>query len=176
MNADKLNSLLGRPVAIAPLPVTLRHSAAGLRREAAKAATGAAICFATVILLSPAAVIAWPLGFVGFLFLAYLGEQWRRRRIGYELDAAGVAYAGGGRRRRIDWARLDDLRLNFYPRRRRSQQGTLVLVLRAQKTKLKLDSTLDHFPTALLHAAGAARERNLQPEPTTAANLSQIGL
>ena len=54
--------------------------------------------------------------------------------------------------------------------------GTLVLVLHDGTGKLKVDSTLDHFPTLLSRAARAARERNLELRPTTEANLDQLGL
>ena len=100
----------------------------------------------------------------------------RRRSLRYVLDASGLTCAGAGPARRIDWNQLDRLRLNFYPHRRRSLQGTLVMALGAGKVRLKLDSNLEHFPTLLLHAAAAARKRGLPLNPTTLGNLAALGL
>ena len=175
MHTDKLSTILGRPITIATLPATLRYPPGTLRREGIKGALGALVCFATLAGLAPAPVIAWPLGIIGVLFVAYLGQQWRRRTLRAEVDSDGVT-AGSGDRKRLRWADLEGLRLNFYPNGRRSLQGTLVLTLRRGSTRIKLDSTLEHFPTLLLHAAAAAREGNLEPDPTTEANLQQLGL
>ena len=175
MYLDKLGTILGRPAVIKPLPLTLRYAPERLRGEAIKAASGVVLCVAALLVLSPAAAIAWPIGLVALLFLAYLIQQWRRRALRLELDSAGLAHDTGGSARRIAWARLDTFRLHFFPHRRRSPQGTLVLTLRGD-SRMKLDSALVDFATLLLHAAAAARERGLTLDATTEANLAQLGL
>lgn len=175
MYTDKLSTILGEPVLIEPLPLTLRYAPARLRNEALKAAVGAALCLAVLLALRPAAVIAWPVGMVGVLFPAYLVQQVRRRALIVELDAAGLSRKAGGATRRLEWSALDRFKLQFYPHRRRSLQGTLVLTL-GGGFRVKVDSGLAHFPTLLLHAAAAARERALTVDSTTSANLAQLGL
>jgi hypothetical protein len=117
---------------------------------------------------------------VGALFLLYLVQQGWRRAMRVELTSQGLARMApvgtGERAHRWVWRDLEELRLHFYPHRRRSLEGTLVLILRAGGARLRLDSSLEHFPTLLLHAASAARERGLKPDATTKANLAQLGL
>ena len=182
---EKLSTVLGRAAEIAPLPVTLRYPSAGLRREGIKGCLGAAACFGTLTGFAPAPLIAWPLGLIGALFVLYVGQQWRRRAVRLALDERGLTPApsgrpgeatGGTQRRSIAWRELERFRLNFYPHGRRSAHGTLVLHLRAGRTRLKLDSTLQDFPTLLFHAAAAARDRGLEPDASSQANLEQLGL
>jgi len=161
---------------IEPLALTLLYPPRTLRAEGIKGALGLALCTAILAGLRPAPVLAWPLGGAALLFALYIAQQVRRRSLRYELDAPGVTRAGAEPARRIGWNQLDRLRVNFYPHRRRSLQGTLVVSLGAGKARLKLDSNLEHFPTLLLHAAAAARERGLPLHPTTSANLAALGL
>jgi hypothetical protein len=172
---DKLTTILGRDAVIEPLPLTLRYAPGTLRAEAIKAALGAALCVAALLVLSPAPLIAWPIAAVGLLFVAYLAQQWRRSRLRLELDSAGLTRTAGVASKRLDWNTLRAFKLQFYPNRRRSLQGMLVMTLRGG-FRVKLDSALEHFPTLLRHAAAAARERSLTLDPTTAANLSELGL
>lgn len=176
MYVDKLTGLLGRQAAIAPLPLRLCYPPASLRREALKGGVGVTMCLATLVFLSPAPLIAWPVGAIGLVFLGYVAQQAWRRRMVFELDAQGVARVAGGPRRAIRWKELEGLRLKFYASRRRSLQGTLVLALRAGRTRFRLDSSLEDFPTLLLHAAAAARERDFRLDATTSTNLAQLGL
>jgi hypothetical protein len=173
---DKLSTILGRPAVIEPLGLTLVYAGRWLRAEGLKGALGLVLCAAILYGLRPAPLIAWPVGGAGLLFALYLGQQVWRRRLRFELDAGGLTRVGGGAAKRIDWQRLEKLRLQFYGQRRRSMQGTLVLTLGVGGVKLKLDSNLEHFPTLLLHAGAAARERGLRLDPTTAANLVALGL
>jgi hypothetical protein len=181
VDLDKLSAILGRPAAVEPLPVTLRYTPAHLRAEAAKAGLGAAICFGAIVFLSPAPIIAWPVAVAGLLFLLYLGQLWRRRALRLELTFDGIARTTGNAdgadpTARLNWHVLQELHLHFYPHRRRSPHGTLVLTVRGDGMRVKLDSSVEHFPTLLLRAAGAARERALPLDRTSADNLAQLGL
>ena len=176
MRTDQLAKLLGRPVEVAPLPVTGRYPEGVLKWEIGKAAAGIVLCLGLVVALRPSPWIAVPLLIVTGLFCTYLAQQVRRLPLRFALDEHGVTRIHGGQHGSFRWNELQDFRLNYYPNGRKATMGTLVIVLRNGKTRLKIDSTLDHFPTLLAHAAQAARDRRLELHPTTVANLDQLGL
>ena len=176
MYLDKLSTILGRPAVIEPPPLTLSYPARGLRAEGIKGALGLALCLGILLALRPAALIAWPLAGAALLFAYYAGQQVLRRSLRFELDGSGLSRVMGSRRRRLDWSGLEELRLHFYPHRRRSLQGSLLLTLRSREVRFKLDSSLEHFATLLQHAGAASRERELIVDSITGANLAELGL
>lgn len=176
METHQLAKLIGRPVEVAPLPVTGRYPQDVVTWEIVKGAAGIAVCLGIVVFLQPVTWIAWPLVIIAAMFVAYLVQQAGRMPLRFMMDDAGVTRVAGGRREPFRWNELKELRLNYYPHGRKAAMGMLVLVLRNGQRKLKVDSSLDHFPTLLSHAAQAARERELELHPTTRANLSQLGL
>lgn len=176
MRTGQLSKLIGRPAEVAPIPVTGRYPERMVRWEIAKAALGVAVCLGVVVAMQPSPFIAWPLGLVAVLFALYLGQQVARLPMRFAVDDAGVTRVRGSQRQPFRWNELREFRLNYYPNGRKASMGTLVLVLRNPTGKLKIDSSLDHFPTLLSRAAQAARERELELHPTTQANLEQLGL
>jgi hypothetical protein len=176
VRTDQLAKLLGRPVELASVPFSGRYPQGVLTWEIAKGCAGLAICLGIVVLLQPTPWIAWPLLVVAALFGAYLTQQARRVPLRFAVDDVGVTRIRGGQRTHWRWNELDEVRLNYYPNGRKASMGMLVLVLRNGKGRLKVDSSLDHFPALLSRAAQAARERNLALHPTTQANLDQLGL
>ncbi len=182
MQTGLLSRLMGRPAEVKTLPVTLRYTASALRWELAKGAIGAAGGLAILIGLSPSPWVGVPVAIGSALFAAYAGQQIRRGRIEFEVTeeriamrAAGAA-TGDAAARAIPWGALDKFRLKFFAFGRRAEQGTLVLYIEGAGHKLKLDSAADQFATALFYAAQMARTRELTLDPTTLANLQQLGL
>jgi hypothetical protein len=137
---------------------------------------GLATCLAILVVLRPSPWIGWPVVGVAVLFALYLLQQARRFTLRLRMDETGVLREGGGSGQTVPWQELRKLRLNYYPHGRKAAMGTLVLVLGSGRVRLKVDSTLDHFPTLLARAAAAARERSLELHPTTQNNLEQLGL
>jgi hypothetical protein len=176
VRTDQLAKLLGRPVELAPLPLSGRYPSTLLNWEIGKSAAGTALCAGLVIALQPTPWVAVPLLVIAGLFGAYLVQQLRRRPLRFDLDDTGVTRINGGRRTPFRWNELQELRLNYYPNGRKATMGMLVLVLRNGTARLKVDSTLDHFPTLLGRAAQAARERRLTLHPTTLANMDKLDL
>lgn len=176
VRTDQLSRLIGRPAEVAPIPVTGRYPQEMLTWEIVKGAIGAAVCAGIVVALTPSPWIGVPLLVIAGLFGAYLLQQVRRLPLRFAVDDTGVTQVNGGRRQPFRWNELRDFRLNYYPNGRKASMGMLVLVLRNGQGKLKVDSSLDHFPTLLSRAAQAARERDLELHPTTQANLAQLDL
>jgi len=174
---EKLTRLIGRTAELAPVPVAMNYPEGMLIREGIKGLAGTMACFAIVIFLHPTPWLGWPIGFVGVLFLAYLWQQISRHFMQLRVDESGINQElVGGIRKIIRWTELKQLRLHFYPQTKGSGSGTLVLTLWGPKQRIKLDSTLDHFPTLLARAAQAARDRKLELHPTTAENLAHLEL
>ena len=173
---EKLTRLMGRAAEIAPLPLSLAYPKKGLVKEGVKGLFGAAGCFAIVVFGQPTPWVGWPAGIVGLLFGAYFLQQVSRYYLNLRLEENGLIRELLGFRKTIRWPELARLRLHFYPQAKGSGKGMLVLTLWSGKHRIKLDSTLDHFPALLARAAEAARERGLEHHPTTAENLTHIGL
>ncbi len=176
MRTDQLAKLLGRSIELAPLPVTGRYPQDVLKWEIGKGTAGIVLCVGLVIALRPTPWIGVPLLAIAGLFGAYLTQQLLRLPLRFALDDSGVTQVKGSQRTAFRWTELQDFRLNYYPNGRKATMGMLVLVLHNGSARLKVDSTLDHFPTLLSRAAQAARERELELHPTTVANLAQLEL
>jgi len=176
VRTDQLAKLLGRPIELAPLPVTGRYPQDALKKEIGKASAGIALCVGLVLALAPTPWIGVPLLVIAGLFGSYLAQQLRRLPLRFALDDAGVTRIQGTEHTAFRWSELQDFRLNYYPNGRKATMGMLVVVLRNGTARLKVDSTLDHFPALLSRAAQAARERKLELHPTTVANLAQLEL
>ena len=176
MQTGLLSRLMGRPAEVRTLPVTVRYGSGALRWEMAKGGAGAAGGLAILIGLSPSPWVGVPVGIAAALFAAYGLQQVRRTRISFEVTEEQASMRDGERRREIPWGRLESVKLKYYAFGRKAQQGTLVLQLAGGGQRLKLDSAADEFATALYYAAQVARNRELPLDPTTLANLEQLGL
>jgi hypothetical protein len=124
--------------------------------------------------LSPVAIYSMVLfGGLTCLFLLFVLRTAMRQRLRIESSDTGVGVAGCAP---IAWRDLDDFRLRYYSVRRAKGRGWMTLSLRAGRRKLSLDSTLDGFDDIAAHAAGAARDRGLELNDTTLANMAALGL
>ena len=179
MDNDQLAKLIGRDVEIVPLPIEAAYPRNILQWEVAKSAAGLAGCLAMIVFLQPSPWVAWPIGIVALVFGYYLWQQAGRYAVRIRLDETGASVSRGGRRKEFPWDRLKDFRLEFYPNGRKARSGSLVIKLYRDAERLRVDSTLDHFPTFLIRAASAARaaqEGGLTLHPTTVVNLDKLGL
>lgn len=176
VDLENLSKLLNRPVALTSLPTTSRYPPAVLTREVVKAVLGLGLCVGVLVALRPTPWVGWPLAGVALMFALYLQQQTRRFFVQVRVDDGGVVRTGATGQQAIRWSELKDLRLNYYPNGRKAQTGTLMLVLKGERKRIKVDSALEEFGTLLARAAQAARERELELHPTTQANLAQLGL
>ena len=176
MKTDLLSKLIGRPVEFGQIPLIMRYPPDLLTREVVKSGLGLAVCLGILIFLKPIVFITWVLAAISAMFAYYLYSQLMRFKVQFALDEEGLSRQAGGPPRRIPWSQMDNLKLHYYSHGRRAKSGTLVLTLYQGKTKVKVDSTLDHFPTLLRTAASGARNKGLDMNPTTMENLEQLQL
>ena len=174
---DRLSRLIGRPATIAEGPVTMMYMRDHLRWESIKGFIGVAFCFGVIFYFKPVPWFTYTLGAFGLFFLIYFLQQLQSYLLVYRVDEAGITEMMGGRKKMVRWGELERFRLHFFsPKRSRFDQGVLNLTLKSGRHRIKVDSTLDHFPTLLARAAGAAREKGVYLDPTTLSNLEQLGL
>lgn len=176
MNITILSRLIGREAELVPVPVTVRYPYLLIRKEVIKGSIGLVFCLGILVFLSPAVFIAWLLAIVAALFAYFVFQQVMRFPMRLEVEETGVTRVNGDRREVFRWQELSDMRLNYYPNGRKADKGNLTLILNSGKQRLKVDSTLDHFPTLLSRTAQAAREQQLELHPTTQNNLEKLGL
>ena len=77
---------------------------------------------------------------------------------------------------RIEWNALTRLRLAWFTVRRGSGKGWMELDLRTDRARARLDSRLEGFDAVAQRAVAAARDRKLDFDPVTLANLRSLGL
>jgi hypothetical protein len=171
-----LSRLMGRPAEIRSLPVTIRYVPAALRWEMVKGGAGTLGGLGILIGLHPSLWVGVPVGVATALFAAYGWQQARRTRVRIEVTEERLLAAEGERMQELPWPALEKFKLNYYAFGRKSDSGTLVLTLRGAGLRIKIDSAADEFATALYYSAQVARQQNLSLEPTTLANLEQLGL
>jgi hypothetical protein len=162
-----------------------RYPTGALAGDYLRAAFG--LCFVTppLVLLQLNPAVAAMFAILVLLFLAFAGRTLLLQLGPLEMTETEIR-CRGPRPVRIPWAELDDLKLAYFatsPRVtrgslypvRRDGSGWMQLALRAGGSRLRLDSRIEDFTAIVARAARAARQRRLQLNATTAANLAAIG-
>lgn len=198
VNQTQLSKLLGRKVEIAPLPVEAAYPRRALHWEVGKAGLGIAGCLAMIIGLQPSLWFGVPLAGAALMFGYYLWQQIARYALRIRIEADGASLKRDDKWEVFPWDALKDFRLEFYANGRKAQSGSLVIRMDNGQARLKVDSTLDHFPTLLQYAGRAAKlagtptadlskgtaeagegtpngQARLTLHPTTAENLEKLG-
>ena len=179
MNKTQLGKLIGREIEIVPLPVEAAYPRKGVHWEVGKTSLGIAGCLALILGLQPTPWLGFPIGGVALMFGYYLWQQAGRYGFRLRVDETGSSMMQGGRRLDFPWEHLKDFRLEFFPNGRHARKGSLVVKLFRDAERLRVDSSLDYFPTFLNRAAAAARaaqENGLTLHPATVENLEKLGL
>jgi hypothetical protein len=156
--------------------VTSRHSypVSAVLGDYARSLIGLALVLPLVLVSASRFVVVPCLG-IALLFLAFGGRTLARQLRRIEMDEAGID-AIGPFPKRIDWSRLEDMRLAYFATRRDGERGWIELALRAGKCRLKVDSRIENFRAIVDHAARAARRRQVKLNQATAANLVALGI
>ena len=140
---------------------------------------GLALTLGLLALVHPATPVAWVLAAVAALFLVYFGRTLCRQLTHIELDEDGIRVRGpavGLLSAAIRWADLRSLRLNYFSTRRDGEGGWMQLRLRDAQHTIRIDSELEGFVDLVRVAALEARQRGIEVDEPTRANLELLGL
>jgi hypothetical protein len=140
-----------------------------------RAAAGFAIVALPLATVELAPWVATVLGALAALFAAFGLRTATRQASRIELDDNGIA-TSGWRRKRLDWTRLERVKLGFYTTKRDGSNGWMQLALRGAGGRLIIDSRIEDFEAIVHAAAAAARARGLKVSPATAANFAAYGV
>lgn len=118
------------------------------------------------------AVIFWTLAaiFAGFVAITAVRAASR-----VAADAEGIRIAGPINRL-ILWSDLKSLNLKYYSTKRDGQDGCYQLLLTDGVRTIKVTSDLQGFEGIVVRSVRAARRQGAGLDPTTLANLAEIGV
>ena len=111
------------------------------------------------------------------VFLVFGFRTFRRQNL--RLAVTEEALVTSAPTRKLEWGRLEKMRLRYYGTQRERSKGKasfLELKLETPETKLTLESSLTGFDYLAWRAAKAVRENGLALDPTSAENLRAIGI
>jgi hypothetical protein len=154
---------------------SFHYPLSSLYADYAGSAIGLASSLGPLVLVRPAATVAWLLAAAGALFLVYFGRTVRRQLTHIEMDEAGIR-ASGPLGAVIRWENLRSLRLDYYSTRRDREEGWMQLRLRDARRTIRIDSEIDGFADIVRGAASAARRRGADIDEATRANLALLGI
>ncbi len=109
-----------------------------------------------------------------------LRTAWRQCTV-LIVDRDGVRQEGplgGVLDRSLRWSEMRDFRLRYYSTRRDGKGGWMQLLLRGadRRGSIQMDSNLPGFNDIVAQVHAIALERGLPVDPTSATNLSHLGL
>ncbi len=146
-----------------------------LTRDYIRAAIGLGLTAVPMVVASPGVFLGTILLSLAVLFGGYGLRTRCRSRTFICVDDDGI-WAEGPLGSHIKWDSLKELKLNYYSTQRDRAKGWMQLKLRGGGRRLGFDSHLDGFNDIVIQAARAAREIHLEMHPTTAKNLSTLGI
>lgn len=156
---------------------SFRYPPRALWLDYAGSACGIALSLGLILIVRPAAPVAWIAAAAAALFLVYFGRTVCRQLTHIELDEAGIRVRGptvGLLSVAIRWADLCLLRLDYYSTRRDGEGGWMQLRLGDARHTIRIDSDLEGFAELVGAVAHAAAPRDLAIDTATAANLQAL--
>lgn len=156
---------------------SFRYPARALWLDYAGSASGIALSLGLILIVRPAAPVAWIAAAAAALFLVYFGRTVCRQLTHIELDEAGIRVRGptvGLLSVAIRWVDLCLLRLDYYSTRRDGEGGWMQLRLGDARHTIRIDSDLEGFAELVGAVAHAAAPRDLAIDTATAANLEAL--
>ena len=152
-----------------------RYPQRALRAAYGLAGTGIAIGFGPLLFGQPATIVSWLLGLMGLLFLVYFARTVVRQLTRIEIDATGIG-ARGPLGVDIRWDDVRAVRLNYYSTRQDRSGGWMELLVKGPRRSIRIESTLEGFVELVGAAVREARQRVLEFDAGTLANLGTLGI
>ena len=148
-----------------------QYSIKSLILDYLRAGVGVSLTAGPLIITDISTVTAYILLFLALLFTVFATRTVIRQITTVELTGSGVESTGLFRTK-LDWCRLERVRLRYYTTRRDRRNGWMQLSLMGLGTRqIKLDSSLEGFEDIALAAVREARNRGIVLDSTTTDNL-----
>lgn len=129
------------------------------------------------MLTTPQSVIFALLTGLGLLFAWFGANTFWRQQIEIELDHSGIVQRNRwlpGRRRKIPWADITELRLRYYSTRRDQSEGWMLLTIKGHGEQVRVDSKLNGFPALVRQTLAAAESCGIAMDAATRINAAQL--
>ncbi|MBU0725738.1 MAG: hypothetical protein KJ904_16190 [Alphaproteobacteria bacterium] len=114
------------------------------------------------------------LGGLALLFLAFGIRTWLRHRTRVTVTETGIALVDT-RRRQLDWADVEQVKLAYFSTRRDRSEGWMQLTLSGGGTSLSVDSPLERFLDLAAEAAQLARAKGMALDDASIRNFESLG-
>ena len=150
----------------------LRYRRSDILLDYGRAALGASLSGA-VLAAQASPGVAMAAGGLTALFAVFAVRTVLRQIIRYEVSPSAIV-AKGWRQVRVEWAKLDRLKLRYYAPRRKRAKGWMTLTMHASGQRLSLDSTLPGFDRIAALAVAAAQQNGVVLDDFTIGNLAAL--
>lgn len=161
----------------------LRYRSDALRGDYIRAAIGAGLCGAVLVVAWDTSAVRWIFAPLTAFFLVFAARTGLRHLMEFRLTAGGIQRSiapvgaqAGGFTRSLSWANLRRVRLRYYSTRRDRSDGWMHLVMHGDEGRLSLDSTVEDFGRIARAAAQAAVDRRLDLSPATRSNFAALDI
>ena len=154
--------------------MTYRYPVAKLAPDYLRAGVGLAVVGLPLAMVEVSGGVRIVLACLMVLFAVFALQNLLQHLSRVEMTETTLSMRPSGAR--IEWGALTRLRLAWFTVRRGGKQGWMELRLYAGRARIRLDSRLDGFDEVLRRAASAARQRGLDLDPVTIANLRTLDL
>ena len=150
----------------------LRYRRSDILLDYGRAALGASLSGA-VLAAQASPAVAMAAGGLTALFAVFAVRTVLRQIIRYEVSPLAIV-AKGWRQVRVEWDKLDRLKLRYYAPRRKRAKGWMTLTMHASGQRLSLDSTLPGFDRIAALAVAAAQQNGVVLDDFTIGNLAAL--
>lgn len=152
-----------------------RYRSAAVMGDYARSAAGVALTAGPLLLAGAAPSMMIVLGGLAGLFVVYGARTGVRHATRLRMDDTGIARLAP-RPVTLAWRDLNAFRLRYFSTRRDRARGWMQLDLRADRSRLRLDSTLEGFADIVARAASAAERAGIALDAATRDNLASLGI
>ncbi|MFM9844375.1 MAG: hypothetical protein ACKVOI_15550 [Dongiaceae bacterium] len=139
-----------------------------------RGAAGLAICAGLCALAPNVTAVLFIFGALGLLFGLFMLQTAQKQMLTLEVTEDGIGKGTNSAATKA-WHDLRDLRLRYYAMRRNKPGGWMALRLDFPGQRIGIDSNIEGFEEIVARAARAARDRRLEMDDTTRANLAAMG-
>lgn len=154
----------------------LRYPQATLMADYLRAAAGALLCGAPLLVLDVNRWLAFVL-LAGFVLFGLFGVRTALRHHTRYILSDQTLCADGPAGTLVEWSRLDRMKLSYFSTKRDRSDGWMQLTVGSTGGRaVRVDSSLEGFHDIVTRAAQAAEKGNVQLSMTTRVNLRSIGL